>query len=132
MTGDTICDSNTPIVLESMAFPSPVMSIAIEPQTKSDIEKMNTALAKLAEEDPTFKVHQDPETGQTLLSGMGELHLEIIVDRLVREFKVSAEIGQPQVHTERPSSVLQYPTNVLFVNPVGAVNSDMWSLKFIH
>ena len=97
MTGDTICDPNDPIVLESMAFPSPVMSIAIEPQTKSDIEKMNIALSKLAEEDPTFKIHQDPETGQTLLSGMGELHLEIIVDRLIREFKVSAEIGQPQV-----------------------------------
>ena len=97
MTGDTVCDPNAPIVLESMAFPSPVMSIAIEPQTKSDIEKMGIALSKLAEEDPTFKVHQDPETGQTLLSGMGELHLEIIVDRMVREFKVSAEIGQPQV-----------------------------------
>ena len=97
MTGDTVCDPNAPIVLESMAFPSPVMSIAIEPQTKSDIEKMSIALSKLAEEDPTFKVHQDPETGQTLLSGMGELHLEIIVDRMVREFKVSAEIGQPQV-----------------------------------
>lgn len=97
MTGDTICDPNDPIVLESMAFPSPVMSIAIEPQTKSDIEKMNIALSKLAEEDPTFKIHQDSETGQTLLSGMGELHLEIIVDRLIREFKVSAEIGQPQV-----------------------------------
>ena len=96
-TGETVCDPNAPIVLESMAFPSPVMSIAIEPQTKSDIEKMNVALSKLAEEDPTFKVHQDSETGQTLLSGMGELHLEIIVDRLVREFKVSAEIGQPQV-----------------------------------
>ncbi len=97
MTGDTVCDPNAPIVLESMAFPSPVMSIAIEPQTKSDIEKMSIALSKLAEEDPTFKVHQDPETGQTLLSGMGELHLEIIVDRMVREFKVSAEIGQPEV-----------------------------------
>ena len=96
-TGETVCDPNAPIVLESMAFPSPVLSIAIEPQTKSDIEKMNIALSKLAEEDPTFKIHQDPETGQTLLSGMGELHLEIIVDRLVREFKVSAEIGQPQV-----------------------------------
>ena len=97
MTGDTVCDPNAPIVLESMAFPSPVMSIAIEPQTKSDIEKMSIALSKLAEEDPTFKVHQDPETGQTLLSGMGELHIEIIVDRMVREFKVSAEIGQPEV-----------------------------------
>jgi elongation factor G len=96
-TGETVCDPNAPIVLESMVFPSPVLSIAIEPQTKSDIEKMNIALSKLAEEDPTFKVHQDTETGQTLLSGMGELHLEIIVDRMVREFKVSAETGQPQV-----------------------------------
>ncbi len=96
-TGDTICHPNAPIALESMVFPSPVMSIAIEPQTKSDIEKMNLALSKLAEEDPTFKVHQDKETGQTLLSGMGELHLEVIVDRLIREFKVSADIGKPQV-----------------------------------
>jgi elongation factor G len=96
-TGDTICDPDFPIILESMVFPSPVMSIAIEPRTKSDIEKMNLALSKLAEEDPTFKVRQDSETGQTLLSGMGELHLEIIVDRLIREFNVSADIGQPQV-----------------------------------
>jgi elongation factor G len=96
-TGDTICQPNSPIVLEPMAFPSPVMSIAIEPETKSDIDKMNLALLRLAEEDPTFKIHQDKETGQTLLSGMGELHLEIIVDRLVREFKVSADIGRPQV-----------------------------------
>jgi len=96
-TGDTICSPNFPIILESMAFPAPVMSIAIEPSTKSDIEKMNLALSKLAEEDPTFKVHQDSETGQTLLSGMGELHLEVIVDRLIREFNVSADIGQPQV-----------------------------------
>jgi elongation factor G len=96
-TGETVCDPNAPIVLESMVFPSPVLSIAIEPQTKSDIEKMNIALSKLAEEDPTFKIHQDTETGQTLLSGMGELHLEIIVDRLTREFNVSANIGKPQV-----------------------------------
>ncbi len=108
MTGDTVCDPNAPVVLESMAFPSPVMSIAIEPQTKSDIEKMNLALSKLAEEDPTFKMHQDPETAQTLLSGMGELHLEIIVDRLVREFKVSAEIGQPQVSYRE---TIQHPAN---------------------
>lgn len=96
-TGDTICVQDSPITFESIVFPSPVMSIAIEPQTQSDVDKMNLALLKLAEEDPTFKIHQDSETGQTLLSGMGELHLEIIVDRLIREFNVSANIGQPQV-----------------------------------
>ena len=96
-TGDTICVQDSPITFESIVFPSPVMSIAIEPQTQSDVDKMNFALLKLAEEDPTFKIHQNSETGQTLLSGMGELHLEIIVDRLIREFNVSANIGQPQV-----------------------------------
>ena len=96
-TGDTICDRDFPITFESIVFPSPVMSIAIEPQTQSDVDKMNLALSKLAEEDPTFKIHQDTETGQTLLSGMGELHLEIIVDRLIREFNVCANIGKPQV-----------------------------------
>ena len=96
-TGDTICDPSVPIALESMTFPLPVMSIAIEPETKSDIEKMNVALSRLAEEDPTFRLHQDEETGQTLISGMGELHLEVIVDRLIREFKVSAGVGAPQV-----------------------------------
>ena len=96
-TGDTICFPNAPVTLESMVFPSPVISIAIEPQTKSDVDKMNLALARLAEEDPTFKVHQDDETAQTILSGMGELHLEIIVDRLIREFKVNADIGKPEV-----------------------------------
>lgn len=96
-TGDTICVQDSPIQFESITFPSPVMSIAIEPQTQSDVDKMNLALLKLAEEDPTFKIHQNTETGQTLLSGMGELHLEIIVDRLIREFNVSANIGQPQV-----------------------------------
>ena len=96
-TGDTICDRDAPIMLDKMVFPLPVMSVAVEPCTKSDVDKLNLALLKLAEEDPTFKVHQDSETGQTLLSGMGELHLEIIVDRLVREFNVSAIIGNPQV-----------------------------------
>ncbi|MEE3193340.1 MAG: elongation factor G [Candidatus Poribacteria bacterium] len=96
-TGDTICQMDAPIILESMDFPIPVISIAVEPETKSDVDKMNIALARLSEEDPTFKVHQDPETNQMLLSGMGELHLEIIMDRLSREFKVSANIGQPQV-----------------------------------
>ncbi len=96
-TGDTLCDPKAHITLETMVFPLPVMSIAVEPRTQSDIDKLNLALSKLAEEDPTFKVHQDPDTGQTLLSGMGELHLEIIVDRLVREFNVSANVGNPEV-----------------------------------
>ncbi len=96
-TGDTICDPKSPIALETMVFPLPVMSVAVEPRSQSDIDKLNLALLKLAEEDPTFKVHQDPDTGQTLLSGMGELHLEIIVDRLVREFNVSANVGSPEV-----------------------------------
>ena len=96
-TGDTLCDPKAHITLETMVFPLPVMAIAVEPRTQSDIDKLNLALSKLAEEDPTFKVHQDPETGQTLLSGMGELHLEIIVDRLVREFNVSANVGNPEV-----------------------------------
>ncbi|AEF93113.1 translation elongation factor G [Desulfotomaculum nigrificans CO-1-SRB] len=96
-TGDTLCDENHPIILESMVFPEPVISVAIEPKTKNDQDKMGIALGKLAEEDPTFKVHTDHETGQTIISGMGELHLEIIVDRLMREFKVEANVGRPQV-----------------------------------
>ncbi len=96
-TGDTICDRNSPIVLETMAFPEPVIAVAIEPKTKGDQEKMGVALAKLMQEDPTFKVHTDPETNQTIIRGMGELHLEIIVDRMVREFNVQANVGKPQV-----------------------------------
>ena len=96
-TGETLCDEKHPVILESMEFPEPVISIAIEPKTKADQEKMGIALAKLAEEDPTFKAHTDSETGQTIIAGMGELHLEIIVDRLLREFKVEANIGAPQV-----------------------------------
>jgi elongation factor G len=96
-TGDTLCDPDKPVVLESMDFPEPVIRIAIEPKTKADIDKLGTGLQKLAEEDPTFKVSTDDETGQTLIAGMGELHLEIIVDRLKREFKVEANVGQPQV-----------------------------------
>jgi elongation factor G len=96
-TGDTICDKNLPIVLETMIFPEPVIAVAIEPKTKSDQEKMGVALAKLMQEDPTFKVHTDPETNQTIIRGMGELHLEIIVDRMVREFNVGANVGKPQV-----------------------------------
>ena len=96
-TGDTLCDSDHPIVLESMDFPDPVIEIAVEPKTKAAQEKMGIALAKLAEEDPTFKTHTDHETGQTIIAGMGELHLEIIVDRLLREFKVEVNVGKPQV-----------------------------------
>ena len=96
-TGDTLCDENHPVILESMEFPDPVISLAIEPKTKAGQEKMALALAKLAEEDPTFRTYTDEETGQTIISGMGELHLEIIVDRLLREFKVEANVGAPQV-----------------------------------
>lgn len=96
-TGDTLCDENHPVILESMEFPEPVIRVAIEPKTKAGQEKMGLALARLAEEDPTFKAYTDEETGQTIIAGMGELHLEIIVDRLLREFKVEANVGQPQV-----------------------------------
>jgi len=96
-TGDTLCDEQDPIILESITFPEPVISVAIEPKTKADQDKLAIALQKLAEEDPTFQVRTDPETGQNLISGMGELHLEVIVDRLLREFKVDANVGKPQV-----------------------------------
>jgi len=96
-TGDTLCDEKAPIILESMDFPEPVISVAIEPKTKADQDKLSIALGKLADEDPSFRVKIDPETGQTIISGMGELHLEIIVDRLLREFKVGANVGKPQV-----------------------------------
>ncbi len=96
-TGDTICDDRHPVILESMEFPEPVIELAIEPKTKAGQGKMGEALAKLAEEDPTFRAHSNPETGQTIIAGMGELHLEIIVDRLLREFKVEANVGAPQV-----------------------------------
>ena len=96
-TGDTLCDEKAPIILEKMTFPEPVISVAIEPKTKADQDKMGIALQKLAEEDPSFRVKSDTETGQTIISGMGELHLDIIVDRLLREFKVDANVGKPQV-----------------------------------
>ncbi|MET3291433.1 UNVERIFIED_CONTAM: elongation factor G [Brevibacillus sp. OAP136] len=96
-TGDTLCDEKSPVILESMTFPEPVISVAIEPKSKADQDKMGIALSKLAEEDPTFRTHTDEETGQTIISGMGELHLEIIVDRMKREFKVEANVGAPQV-----------------------------------
>ena len=96
-TGDTLCDDKNPIVLESMVFPEPVIDVAIEPKSKADYDKMSIALGKLAEEDPTFRTHTDEETGQTIISGMGELHLEVLVDRMQREFKVQADVGKPQV-----------------------------------
>jgi elongation factor G len=96
-TGDTLCDPDHPIVLESMEFPDPVIEVAIEPKTKAGQEKMGVGLQKLAEEDPTFRTFTNPDTGQTIIAGMGELHLEIIVDRLMREFKVEANVGKPQV-----------------------------------
>ena len=96
-TGDTLCDIDHPVILESMEFPEPVIEIAIEPKDKVAQEKMGIALAKLAEEDPTFKTYTNHETGQTIIAGMGELHLDIIVDRLKREFKVECNVGTPQV-----------------------------------
>jgi elongation factor G len=96
-TGETLCNENDPIILEKMEFPEPVISVAIEPKTKADQEKMGESLAKLSEEDPTFKVSTNEETGQTIISGMGELHLEIIIDRMKREFRVVANVGKPQV-----------------------------------
>ncbi|MDR3021133.1 MAG: elongation factor G, partial [Clostridiales bacterium] len=96
-TGDTLCDEKKPIILEQMTFPEPVIRVAIEPKTKAGQEKMTMSLVKLAEEDPTFKTYTDVETGQTIIAGMGELHLEIIVDRMLREFKVEANVGKPQV-----------------------------------
>jgi elongation factor G len=96
-TGDTLCDEDHPIILETMRFPEPVISVAIEPKTKADQDKLGIALQKLAEEDPTFHVRQDAETAQTIISGMGELHLEILVERMRREFKVDANVGRPQV-----------------------------------
>ena len=96
-TGDTICDKKHPIVLESIEFAEPVISVAIEPKTRADQDKLGISMAKLMQEDPTFKVHVDQDTGQTIISGMGELHLEVIVDRLLREFGVGASVGKPQV-----------------------------------
>ena len=96
-TGDTLCDGDRPIMLESIQFPEPVISVAVEPKTRSDQDKMGMALARLAEEDPTFQMRTDPESGQTIIRGMGELHLEVIVDRMLREFRVGANVGRPQV-----------------------------------
>ncbi|MBI5154755.1 elongation factor G [Candidatus Poribacteria bacterium] len=117
-TGDTLCDPDHPIMLESMTFPEPVISIAIEPKTKGDQEKMSTSLMKLMEEDPTFRVRLDPETNQTIIHGMGELHLEIIVDRMKREYKVEANVGRPQV-AYRETITRQASTQCKFVRQTG-------------
>ncbi len=117
-TGDTLCDENKPIVLEAIEFPAPVISVAIEPKTKADQEKMGIALGKLAQEDPTFRVHTDPDTGQTLISGMGELHLEIIVDRMMREFGVQANVGRPQV-AYRETITKQAPGEGKYIRQTG-------------
>jgi len=101
-TGDTLADENAPIILESLFIPEPVISLSIEPKTQQDQDRLSMGLQRLAEEDPTFRVKVDQETGETIISGMGELHLEIIVDRLRREFKVDANIGKPQVSYREP------------------------------
>jgi elongation factor G len=144
-TGDTLCDEEKPIVLENIDFPAPVISVAIEPKTKVDQEKMGTALGKLAQEDPTFRVHTDHDTGQVLISGMGELHLEIIVDRMMREFGVQANVGRPQVayretiikaaegehkHIKQSGGRGQYGHVKLIVQPLpGAGHEDMHDLS---
>ncbi|HRE29919.1 MAG TPA: elongation factor G, partial [Anaerolineales bacterium] len=96
-TGETLCDPDKPMVLESITFPAPVIAVAVEPKTQADQEKMSEALHKLAQEDPTFHVHSDEATGQTIIEGMGELHLEVLVDRMLREYKVHANVGRPRV-----------------------------------
>ena len=118
-TGDTLCDDKNPIALESMVFPDPVIDIAIEPKTKAEQDKLANGLAKLAEEDPTFRVHTDQETGQTIIAGMGELHLEVIVDRLVREFKVEANVGKPQVAYRETAGKRVDNVNVKFARQTG-------------
>ncbi|HLJ40036.1 MAG TPA: elongation factor G [Candidatus Acidoferrales bacterium] len=117
-TGDTLCDEDKPVVLEAIEFPAPVISVAIEPKTKADQEKMGNALARLAQEDPTFRVHTEPDTGQTLISGMGELHLEIIVDRMMREFSVQANVGRPQV-AYRETIVKSAPAEGRYIRQTG-------------
>ncbi len=117
-TGDTLCDENEPIVLETMNFPRPVVSVVIEPKSQADEERLSTSLAKLAEEDPTFQVRADPETGQTLIHGMGELHLEVLVTRLLREFKVAANVGRPQV-AYRESITQQVEEETRYVKQTG-------------
>jgi elongation factor G len=118
-TGDTLCDAANQVVLENITFPEPVISVAIEPKTMADQDKMSESLGKLADEDPTFKVRTDPETGQTLISGMGELHLEILVDRMLREFRVQARVGRPQVAYRESISRLVERVDQRYVRQTG-------------
>ena len=146
-TGDTLCDPANPVILESMTFPEPVISVAIEPKTKSDQEKLGTAIQRLAEEDPTFRVRNDEETGQTVISGMGELHLDILVDRMRREFNVEANIGKPQVayretirrkvekveytHKKQTGGSGQYAKVIVSVEPL-PLDSDAPTYEFVN
>ncbi len=139
-TGDTLCDANDPVLLESMTFPTPVINVAIEPKTKADQEKLGTAIQRLAEEDPTFQVHTDEETGQTIIAGMGELHLDILVDRMKREFNVEANVGKPQVayretirrkiekvdytHKKQTGGSGQFARVIIDVEPGGGADGD--------
>ena len=124
ITGDTLCDLEKVITLEKMEFPLPVISVAVEPKTKADQEKMGLALQRLAKEDPSFRVHTDQESGQTIISGMGELHLEIIVDRMKREFKVEANVGKPQVaYRETIRATVETRRQVRRASPAAAAST---------
>lgn len=136
-TGDTLCDADKPIVLENMVFPDPVIQLAVEPKTKADVEKMGLALSRLAMEDPSFRVTSDPDSGQTIIAGMGELHLDIIVDRLRREFKVDANVGDPQVayrETITKPCDIEYTHKNNLVVPVSLLRlkSNLNQLKIIQ
>jgi elongation factor G len=144
-TGDTLSDADKPVILESMTFPEPVISVAIEPKTKSDQERLSTAIQKLAEEDPTFQVHNDEETGQTIISGMGELHLEVLVDRMRREFRVEANVGKPQVayretvrrkvekveytHKKQTGGSGQYARVIITLEPLGTADGATYEFE---
>ena len=126
-TGDTLCEPDAPIMLETIEFPEPVIAVAIEPKTKADQEKLAASLGRLAEEDPTFQVQSDEETGQTLIHGMGELHLEVIVDRLLREFSVDANVGRPQVaYRETIARASTRSSAGSFARPVAGDSSATW------
>jgi elongation factor G len=128
-TGETLCDLKRPVLLESMDFPEPVIEVAIEPKTKTDRDALGQALGKLVKEDPSFRVKTNEETGQTLIAGMGELHLEIIVDRLTREFKVDANVGSPRLPIERPSPSPARRISSTPSNPAAAASMAMWSSR---
>ena len=131
-TGDTLCDENDPVVLEKIIFPEPVIQIAIEPKTKADQDKLSESLVKLSDEDPTFKVKVDEETGQTLISGMGELHLEILVDRMKSEFKVEANVGKPQVAYRETITQTVNAEGKFIKQSAAAVNMAMFGLSLVR